>query len=293
MSAAARAGLLVQVHCENGPLIEGIEAKVLAGDGFRGAARIFTDTRPAEVEEEAVARVLATARLTGAACYLVHLSSAGALRQVRLARSAGQLAVHAEACVHHLLLDDSCYGRPDWQRFLVMPPLRAAHHVEALWSALADETIDTVGSDHCQVRTRTAGQVGAAGHSLEYGLAGVGPRYPLLLSAAISRGLPLGQVVRLAAERPARAFGHYPRKGAVLPGSDADLVIFDPDGETMLPGDGFGDGAGDSVYGGMVARGRIRDVLLRGRVIVADGWLVDQDPGGMYLPSAGGPLGGG
>jgi dihydropyrimidinase len=285
MSGAAKAGLLVQVHCENGPLIEAMEAKVLA-DEAHSAAWVFTDTRPADVEEEAVARVLATARLAGAACYLVHLSSAGAIDQVRLARSRHGQAALAEACTHHLLLDDSRYGAADWQRYLVMPPLRPRHHVEALWAAIDDGTIDTVGSDHCQVKTRTAGQVAAADHDVAYGLAGVGPRYPLLLSAAVGRGLPLSTVARLAAESPARAFGHYPRKGALLQGSDADIVIFNPDREMTLPRDGFGDGTGDSVYAGMRVRGMIREVLLRGRTIVSDDAAVDRAPGGRYLRSA-------
>jgi dihydropyrimidinase len=286
MAGAAKAGLITAVHCENGPLIEAIEAKVLA-DQAHSAARVFAETRPAEVEEEAVARVLATARLAGAACYLVHLSSAGAMDQVRLARSRHGQAALAEACAHHLLLDDGCYDRADWQRYLVMPPLRARRHVDALWAAIDDETIDAVGSDHCQVKTSTAGQVAAAGHDVAYGLAGAGPRYPLLLSAAIDRGLPLATVARLAAENPARAFGHYPRKGALLPGADADIVIFDPDVETTLPADGFGDGTGDSVYAGMTVTGAIRDVLLRGRAIVSDEALIDRAPEGRYLHSAG------
>ncbi len=286
MSGAARAGLLVQVHCENGPLIEAIEAKVLT-DRATSADRVFADTRPAEVEEEAVARVLATARLAGAACYLVHLSSEGAMDQVRLARWRRGQAVLAEVCAHHLLLDESCYGRADWQRYLVMPPLRTRRHVDALWAAVDDGTIDTVGSDHCQVKTRTAGRVAAAGHDVTYGLAGVGPRYPLLLSAALRRGLALSVATRLAAENPARAFGHYPRKGALLPGSDADIVVFDAEWATTLPADGFGDGTGDSVYAGMTVRGKIRDVLLGGRTIVSNGALVDRAPAGRYLSSGG------
>jgi dihydroorotase-like cyclic amidohydrolase len=120
-----------------------------------------------------------------------------------------------------------------------------------------------------------------------YGLAGVGPRYPLLLSAAVRRGLSLPTVVRLAAENPARAFGHYPRKGALLPGSDADVVIFDTDGETVLPADGFGDGTGDSVYGGTMVSGAIREVMLRGCSIVSNGVPVDSAPAGRYLHSSG------
>jgi len=332
MRAARELGLLVQVHCENAPLIEalveeslhaearqagprpagapaggagatgvgaagvgatGVGAGGAAGGGADGAvahpgARIFADTRPREVEEEAVARTLAAASLAGAACYLVHLSSAGSVEQVRLARRRGQRGVFAEVCTHHLLLDDTRYARADAERYLVCPPLRDRGDVEALWEGLADGTIDTVGSDHCQVKSATSGPLAEAGRCYSYGLAGVGPRLPLLLSAAAARGLPIELVARVAAENPARAFGHYPAKGALAPGSDADIVIFDPDGEAVLPGDGFGDGTGDSVYAGLATRGRIRAVLLRGQLIVSDGVLTDDRRPGRYLPAAGG-----
>ena len=96
--------------------------------------------------------------ITGATCYLVHLSCAEALDQVRLARRRGGPALHAEVCLHHLLLDDRCYLRDDAERYLVCPPLRPPGHQEALWRALADGTLDTVGSDHCQERSRTIGE---------------------------------------------------------------------------------------------------------------------------------------
>jgi dihydropyrimidinase len=286
MSSARQLGLLVQVHCENGPLIEALEANALNAEAdrpVRAGPRIFADTRPPEVEEEAVASTLAAAALASAPVYLVHLSTAGALDQVRLARRRGQPPVFAEACLHHLLFDDSRYTRGDAARYLVCPPLRARHHVKALWEGLEDGTIDAVGSDHCQAKTLTSGRLAAAGHSYSYGLAGIGPRLPLLMSAAIARGLPVGRIVQLAAENAARAFGHYPRKGVLLARSDADIVIFDPDGETVLPGDGLGDGTGDSVYAGQTAKGKVRDVLLRGRLIVSCGELVDAEPGGQFL----------
>ena len=284
MSAAAGLGLLVQVHCENAPLIDALVEGAVRTGSPRGA-RVFADTRPPEVEEEAVARTLAVASLAGAACYLVHLSSAGAVDQVRLARRRGQPTVFAEVCTHHLVFDDGRYAGDDAGRYLVAPPLRARHHVEALWNGLADGTIDTVGSDHCQVRSMTAGSLAEAGHRYRYGLAGAGPRLPVLLSAAMARDLPIERVVQLAAENPARAFGHYPAKGALAPGSDADIVIFDPRGDAMLPNDGFGDGTGDSVYAGLPGQGRIRDVLLRGRLIVRAGATVDQDRPGRYRPA--------
>jgi dihydropyrimidinase len=294
MSAARGLGLLVQVHCENAPLIDALVAEALDaeadggadGESARPGARVFADTRPPEVEEEAVARTLAVASLAGASCYLVHLSSAGSVEQVRLARHRGQPGVFAEVCTHHLVLDDTRYAGADAERYLVCPPLRNRGDVEALWEGLADGTIDTVGSDHGQVKSPVTGPLAESGQRYSYGLAGVGPRLPLLLSAAAARGLPIERVARLAAENPARAFGHYPAKGALAPGSDADIVIFDPEGDAVLPDDGFGDGTGDSVYAGMAVRGRIRAVLLRGQLIVSGGVLVDYRQPGRYLPAA-------
>jgi dihydropyrimidinase len=287
MSAARGLGLLVQVHCENAPLIETlVDEDLHAGGSGQPGARIFADTRPPEVEEEAVARTLAAASLAGAPCYLVHLSSAGSVEQVRLARRRGQRGVFAEVCTHHLLLNGTRYAGADAERYLVCPPLRDRSDIEALWEGLADGTIDTVGSDHCQVKSATTGSLAEAGHRYTYGLAGVGPRLPLLLSAARARGLPIERVARLAAENPARAFGHYPAKGVLAPGSDADIVIFDPEGDAVLPGDGFGDGTGDSVYAGMAVSGRIQAVLLRGQLIVSGGELVDGRRSGRYLPAA-------
>ncbi len=302
MSSAARLGLLVQVHCENAPLIDALVDGAVRAAAAPAAtpraqpsparpqppvpwagARIFADTRPPEVEEEAVARALAVASLAGAACYLVHLSTAGAVDQVRLARRRGTPRVFAEVCTHHLLFDEAQYAGADAERYLVAPPLRARSHVEALWAGLADGTIDTVGSDHCQVRSVTKGSLAAAGHRYSYGLAGAGPRLPVLLSAAMERGLPIERVVQLAAENPARAFGHYPAKGALVPGSDADIVVFDPSAAGVLPGDGFGDGTGDSVYAGLAVRGEVRDVLLRGQPVVCAGAVVNQRRG-RYKP---------
>jgi dihydropyrimidinase len=284
MASAARLGLIVQVHCENGPLIEALTASAVA-TGRRGP-RVFAETRPAQVEEEAVARALATASLTGAACYLVHLSSEGAIEQVRLARRHGRARIFAEVCLHHLLLDERRYAGRDADRYLVAPPLRAQHHVAALWQAVADGTVDTIGSDHCQVRSATISGLSPSGGGYRYGLAGIGARLPLLLSAGQARGIPLSRLLELAARNPARIFGHYPKKGALAVGSDADLIIYDPAGQATVGAGDFADGTGDNVYAGLQLRGRIRAVLLRGRLIVSGGRFAGRGRNGGYLPAS-------
>lgn len=292
MTLAAEAGQIVQVHCEEGQVIEGLVAAAVAS-GRTGAA-VFAETRPAGTEAASVALVLETAGITGATCYLPHLSSSESLEQVRLARRRGSPATRAEVCLHHLLLDDAHYRQDDAERYLVCPPLRPSGHQEALWEAIADGTLDTVGSDHCQERSRTIGELAPDGQGYSYGIAGVGARFPLLLSRGLDRGLPIERLAEVAATNPARAFGHYPRKGVVAPGSDADLVIWDPAAETTITAGTFDDGTGDSVYAGERLSGQVRDVLLGGRVLVRHGRLVEDGAAGAagsYLPSTAGAPG--
>jgi dihydropyrimidinase len=281
MTAAARLGQVVQVHCEDGQMIAGLAAAAI-GAGRTGAA-LFADTRPAEAEAASVAVALSTAEITGATCYLVHLSCAQAADQVRLVRGRGSPAVYGEVCLHHLLLDDRCYRRPDAERYLVAPPLRPPGHPGALWRALADGTLDTVGSDHCQERSRTAGEFAPDGRGYGYGIAGVGARLPLLLSHGLARGLPAGRLAAVACANPARAFGLYPRKGVLAPGSDADVLVWDPAAEMTIAAGTFDDGTGDSVYLGERLRGRVRDVLLGGRALVRQGRFVADGATGTFL----------
>jgi dihydropyrimidinase len=285
MTASARHGLVVQVHCEEGDLIDGLTAAAVAAG--RTGVTVFAETRPPGAETAAVARVLETAHITGATCYLVHLSCAGAVDQVRLARRRGSPGLHAEVCLHHLLLDDRCYLRDDAERYLVCPPLRPPGHQEALWRALADGTLDTVGSDHCQERSRTLGEFAPDGQGYSYGIAGVGARLPLLLSRGLARGMPIERLAEVACANPARAFGLYPRKGAIAPGSDADLLVWDPGGDTVITADTFDDGTGCTVYLGERLSGRVRDVLLGGRTLIRQGRFVAMGAGGTYLNGRG------
>lgn len=289
---ASRLGLPVLVHCENGGAVEALVEEYLAAG--RRETRCFAETRPAEVEEEAVHRTLALAALARAPVYLVHLSTAGALARVRERRAAGQ-AVVAESCTHHLVLDDGLYERPDAARFLTAPPLRPRAHVDALWEAVRDGALDTVGSDHAQARYQPEARTPGDFTGVPYGLPGVEARLPLLLSLGRERGVPLERLVELACAGPARAFGLYPRKGAIRPGSDADLVVWDPDAEWTVDAGTLHDGLEDTPYAGMRVQGRVRAVLLRGEPVVEEGELLGP-LAGRYLPAPGTkepvPLGG-
>ncbi|HEV2033612.1 MAG TPA: amidohydrolase family protein [Candidatus Dormibacteraeota bacterium] len=280
MRAAARLGLLVRVHCENGSVIEALISEYLA-QGKRQAS-YFARSRPPEVEEEAIARTLAIAGLAGAAVYITHVTTAGGIQAIRAARAQGQVA-HAEVCLHHLLLDASRHQGKSAERFLVAPPLRLRKQLEALWSAVADGTVDTIGSDHAQSQYQPRPKKPGDFTGLLYGLAGIELRLPLLLSEGLRRGLPIQRLAQLAATGPAQLFGLFPRKGAISPGADADLVVWDPRPEWKVRASALHDGVGHSPYSGMTVRGAIRTVLLRGTVLVANGAWVGLPSPGRYL----------
>jgi dihydropyrimidinase len=289
---ASQIGLPVLVHCENGGAIEALVEEYLAAG--RRETTCFAEARPPKVEEEAVHRTLALAALARAPVYLVHLSTAGALALVRERRAAGQ-AVLAESCTHHLALDDGLYERSDAARFLAAPPLRPRAHVEALWEGVRDGALDTVGSDHAQARFHPEARTPGDFTGIPYGLPGVEARLPLLLSLGRARGVPLERLVELACAGPAKAFGLYPRKGAISPGSDADLVLWNPDAEWTIDAGSLHDGLEDTPYAGMRVRGCVRAVFLRGAPVVEDGELVGRTAG-RYLAAPGTkepvPLGG-
>ena len=240
---ATQLGMLVKVHCESSGAIDAlVDEELAAGNtGVRG----FVASRPALVEEEGVARTLAYAALANAPVYLVHLTTARSLELVREARVRGQ-RVWAEATTHHLRLDDSRYNGDDAAEYVVVPPLRSREDVEALWAGIVDGTIDTVGSDHSQVRYQPDAPPGDF-RSLAYGFSGIGARVPVVLSEGTRRGVPLERLADLLAWTPARAFGHVT--------NEADVVVWDPAGRSTLA----------HPFADVSVAGAVRDVLVRGR----------------------------
>lgn len=262
LRASVELGLLVMVHCENGEVIGARveEQLALGATGVEG----FVAARAPGIEEEAVARTLALARLAEAPVYLVHLSTAGSLDLVREARAQGQ-AVVAEVCAHHLLLDDSCYERPEPERWLIVPPLRPRLHVDALWDAILDGTIDIIASDHAQVAYQPDIR-GDDFRSLPYGYPGIETRVPLVLSEGRRRGVPIERLASLLATTPARTFRRE-ETGAIVPGAAADLVVWDPSPRWTIDAPRLHGGHAMTPYDGVEVTGRIRAVIRNGSVL--------------------------
>ncbi len=278
---STRLGFTVRVHCENGGVVDALVNEKLA-QGKRGPGD-FVRSRPPAVEEEAIARTLAIARLAGAPVYITHMSTAGGIELVRAARDQGQ-TVHAEVCLHHLLLDARLYDGKRAQQYMVVPPLRLNKDSEALWSAIADGTVDTVGSDHAQSRYQPEPANTGDFRSLPYGLPGIEVRFPLFLSEGLRRKIPITRLAELLATRPAQIFGLFPRKGAIMPGADADLVVWDPRPRSRVRASALHDDVGQTPYEGHPVRGAVRSVFSRGRMLASNGEMVGSASAGRSLP---------
>jgi dihydropyrimidinase len=239
----------------------------------------FAASRPAVGEEEAVSRGLILGRAAVCPIYFVHLSTAAAVDRLAAARGEGQVA-WGETCPHFLLFDDSRYHGADAGDYLMAPPLRTPADRDALWQALEADEIDVVATDHT-AWPRATKNYGRGFLESVQGVAGLGLLLPLLAPR-----LGWETLARATSEAPARIFGLYPRKGAIRAGSDADLVILDPDAVTPVPEVPPGWDVDNCIYRGQAAN-YPRLVLRRGETLVADCSYVGPASGsGAFIPGA-------
>ncbi len=292
MELVAAQGGVTQLHCENGEVIDYLEEKALAEGRVR--PRDFPATCPDWAEEEAINRAILFGRLTGSPVYVVHLSTRLGLERIKQAQATGQ-RVWTETCPQYLLLSDDEMER--WGPLAkIGPPLRPAGGPdrEALWGGSAGGYIATIGSDHAP-RSQAAKAPGFAnifvdpdGKSVPFGSPSVETMVPLMYSeGVVKRGLPISWLARVLAENPARIFGLYPTKGVIRVGADADLLILDPAATGTIRAADHRGMAGFTLYEGMAIRGRPWMTLLRGRVLLEQGRLLEAPGYGRYLPRAG------
>lgn len=272
VKAVGAEGGVVGCHCENGDLVtEGIRAQQAAGNLSPAAHPL---SRPPAVEAEAVGRWLTIAELAGCPVNIVHLSTLRGLEAVRAARTRGQ-RLYVETCPQYLLLDERSYRLPGFEsaKFVLSPPLRAQENCAALWDALEAGEIDTIGTDHCSFRFHGAKELGREDFSkIPNGIPGVEHRPSLMYTYWVAAGrITAVDMARLLAENPARLFGMYPQKGVLAVGSDADLVIFDPNDTGRITAETQYQNVDYTPYEGMALRGRVDTVLLGGEVAVEGG----------------------
>ncbi|HMG98038.1 MAG TPA: amidohydrolase family protein [Gaiellales bacterium] len=284
MQEAAALGMVVLAHCENGRAID-LLTRQLVAQGRLGLDSL-PRSRPIALEAECVHRFLALAEVAGATPYVVHVTGARPFAEIAAARRRG-MTVYGEVCPHHLRFERACHEGPDALRYVMTPPLRTAGDRTALLRGLRDGALDTYASDHCHLRLdRDKLPVAGDFTKVPTGLPGIGARLPLGFAAAVDGEAPLSpeRLVEVACAAPARIFGLYPQKGTIAPGSDADIVVWDPSRPSRLTLASLGDGLDWSPYEGIEVPGSIRCVLARGDRVVEDGRFTGDEHRGAYLP---------
>jgi dihydropyrimidinase len=245
-------------------------------------------SRPPQCEGEATHRAIALAGMAGAPIFVVHVTAAQAAEEIRSARARG-LRVYGETCPQYLTLTEDKLWEPDFEgaKWVCSPPLRPAEHREVLWDALADGTLQGLGSDHCAF-TFEQKELGRDDFRLiPNGIPATEERLPILYAQGVASGrLTLERFVDLVSTSPARIMGLYPRKGTIAPGSDADVVIFDPEPEWTITDETQHSGIDYSPFTGLPMKGKVETVLLRGMPIVENGEYTGTVGGGQYIPRA-------
>lgn len=246
----------------------------------------YAQSRPILGEIEGTSKAITLAEAAKVPIYFTHVSCREALRLVAAARQRG-LPVFGETCPHYLLLSSEYYqcGGTEAAKYVVNPPLRERSQQGELWRGLQSGNLDVIASDHCSFRLAGQKAIGETFNDIPSGLPGIETRVPLLYSAGVGGGrLSLGRFVDLVAEMPARIFGLFPRKGAVAVGSDADLVIFDPEKEVELTWSSLHQKVDYCPYEGFRLKGYPELTMLRGRVIAKRGEFVGQPGLGSFIP---------
>ena len=281
---AGECGALVCVHCENGDVVDYLVKE--ARDQGKNAPYFHALTRPPEAEEEATNRVIKLAHIAHAPLYIVHLTCSGALQAVVEAKLKG-LEVYAETCPQYLLLDDSYYRSEGFSgaKYVISPPLRSVDHQEGLWWGLRTGIIDAVATDHCSFNYKGQKDLGLNDFSkIPSGAPGVETRLGLLYTYGVRTGkLTLNEFVALTSTNAAKLFGLFPRKGTIAPGSDADIVVWDPRVSATITVETLHQQVDYTPYEGFHQLGQAKHVFLRGQHVVKDGQLQVTEPTGNYL----------
>jgi dihydropyrimidinase len=284
-------GGFICMHAENGGVIDELVKKALK-DGQK-APKYHALTRPAEAEGEATGRAIALSEMAGVPIYIVHLSAAHALAKVKEARDKG-LPAYAETCPQYLFLSYDNYEEPgfDGAKYVMSPPLRPKWHQDELWKGLAADDLQVVSTDHCPfcMKEGYAGlpkqkELGIGDFSkIPNGAPGVETRLMLLYDGGVrQKRITLNRFVQLVSTAPAKLFGLFPRKGTVAVGSDADLVLFDPNAQQTLSYKTLHMRVDYNPYEGRVVTGVPKTVISRGEIVVEGGKFTGKTGRGKFL----------
>src|SRR6188508_633755 len=277
-------GGTICMHAENGGVIDVLVKKALA-EG-KTAPKYHALTRPARAEAEATHRAIALAEMAGVPIYIVHLSAAEALEMVTEARDRG-LPAYAETCPQYLFLSYDNYEEPgfDGAKYVMSPPLRGKETQNRLWRGLAFNDLQAISTDHCPFCMKEQKELGTGDFSkIPNGAPGIETRMSLVYDGGVRPGrISLNRFVELTSTSPAKIFGLFPRKGTIAPGSDADIVIFDPEKRLRLSVKTLHMNVDYNPYEGREVTGATETVIARGKVVIDGGQFVGRAGGGSFL----------
>ncbi len=284
MSRTGENGGTICMHAENGDVIDVLVRRAVA-EG-RTAPRFHALTRPPRAEAEATYRAICLSEMAGVPVYIVHLSAAEALEKVTEARDRG-LPAYAETCPQYLFLSYENYEEPGFEgaKYVMSPPLRAKGNEEKLWRGLAGNDLQSVSTDHCPFCMKGQKELGKDDFSkIPNGAPGIETRMSLLYDGGVvGKRISMNRFVELTSTSPAKIFGMFPRKGTIAPGSDADIVVFDPERKITLSASTLHHRVDYTPYEGRVVQGAPDVVISRGEVIVDGGGFRGRAGRGEFL----------
>jgi len=277
-------GALPLVHAENGDVVAQMTQKLLAQGNNGPEAHAYS--RPPEVEGEATNRAIMIADMAGVPLYVVHVSCEQAHEAIRRARSKG-MRVYGEPLIQHLTLDETEYFNPDWDyaaRRVMSPPFRSRQHQDSLWAGLASGSLQVVATDHCAFTTeqKRAGLGNFA--KIPNGTGGLEDRLPVLWTKGVNTGrLTMNEFVAVTSTNIAKILNCYPKKGAILPGADADILVWDPERTKTISAKAQQSVIDYNVFEGFEVTGLPRYVLTRGQVAVVESEMRNEPGRGKFV----------
>jgi len=283
----AELGAIALVHDENGDVVADLSARLLAEGNTGPEGHAYS--RPPQVEGEATNRAIMIADMAGVPLYVVHTSCEDSHEAIRRARQQGK-RVWGEPLIQHLTLDESEYFNADWDhaaRRVMSPPFRDKRHQDSLWAGLQSGSLSVVATDHCAFTTEQKRNGLGDFTKIPNGTGGLEDRLPMLWTHGVATGrLTPNEFVAVTSTNIAKILNCYPKKGAILVGADADLVVWDPEREKTITASAQQSAIDYNVFEGQHVKGLPRYTLSRGRVMVTEGEISGQEGHGQFVPRA-------
>jgi dihydropyrimidinase len=272
------------VHCENGDVVDHNIARLQAEGKIH--PKYHAISRPSLVEAEATGRIIDLAYMSNAPLYIVHLTNEEALNKARMAAVHRKQRVLVETCPQYLMFDDSVYDQDGLEgaKFVMSPPIRKKKDNEVLWKGIETGSVDVVGTDHCPffMEQKAMGKDDFA--KIPNGAPGVENRIEVLFSEGVNKGrMSVSKLVDVCSTAPARIFGLFPQKGAIAPGFDADIVVFDPKQKHTLSASKQFTNCDYTMFEGLEVTGKVRQTILRGSLAIDEGKCLLEKGHGKFL----------